>query len=1230
MKKLMCATALLASFAAIGAFPSAETPPNAISFEGYTSATALQLVNGVNEYDEDGTQESFPYFFFEGDTDASTVKTFGGDNLAAPAITRPSFFAGATPNDNYLEVDTADGVLWRSLDAASGEGMGEAKEIPEDGTYVDTLMQFSPVPASVPFATGAEDKLALRLQIDTSGGTPVTNLIVRAAYVNDDGSETSVVATNYTLNTASPVVPGQWYRLTVKAIADVTKCKERSAGRSADPAGFTGFEIYLDGVQLAATTPTFGAGYMTYATDEYGWLDADWDADLVTCLQSGNVFPSLLGATANATIQGIGFQGEGAVDDLVWSQDDPLVTVANGDVSYRTLSEALEEALDGDTLTLLQDITLTQGLVFDSNTPLDLTLDLGGHTLSYPTAGSSDYLITVDPENWLIITNGTLTTTGRGAFVHGELDLLADTSLTADCRAINIVGVDNNTNMPAVCFIDAGATVTHGNGDTVAVFVRGSEGTRQFYNAFAYLDVYGTIVDTATTPGQYGITGNGGNATLAEINFYEGSVYTFADTTRPMMWLPQNDLNLYGGTLTSAGGGIFVLCGRVNVPAYSTVTVTANGPAGTYVSYSGGDYTGDALYFAAEGGRYPRSQYKATLPEGVGVDQLEANIAGGTFTSAHGAGIAAYIDPDRNDAVALTNFVAGGLYSSEPAAALLAPKHFTKTVSDPAGYYTVYRWLLGSGTPQDPFQIADREDLEFFRDQVNNANALGTAGQHFLQLADIDLGGDRWIDIGNINDSAAYFVASPAFKGVYDGGGHVVSNFVLSGRSYCGFFGTIIDGTVKNLQILDVASPDAYVAGTQPLNLTSGSAFCGDIEGTCLFENVTVSGTVWGDHNIGGFSSWCEGNVTMLSCTNLANVGTTFTKLGGFHSYYGNTMTLFCSNCCNKGTLTFDKVQRGNSTDATAAVGGFVGYQQNAGKMVFVDCVNEGALNATYTSGAVGVATVGGFVGRANTSGISLAITNGVSTGALTANVTNANEQAEVGGFIGRMVKGVSLSMDNVTVAAGTALSATVQESVTPYVRAFVGRDLNSPQAAILTLGVAPSEYAPGIAADIAGGYNSTNTTDGLTTYFYESAFSVDWDSDTDASQIWGTTAPTAAELTKIESWATANNIADPNGKLGLESYLLGCTSVLAVDPVLHIDAIEQTETGWAITVSASAGETAIPLSAAINGTLKVRYASALDGTWTEVTYAPTFANGTATVTVTAEGAKFMKAAITR
>ena len=55
MKKLMCAMVFATSCAAFGA---GAVEANAISFEGYTSSTALQLVNGVNEYDEDGTQKS--------------------------------------------------------------------------------------------------------------------------------------------------------------------------------------------------------------------------------------------------------------------------------------------------------------------------------------------------------------------------------------------------------------------------------------------------------------------------------------------------------------------------------------------------------------------------------------------------------------------------------------------------------------------------------------------------------------------------------------------------------------------------------------------------------------------------------------------------------------------------------------------------------------------------------------------------------------------------------------------------------------------------------------------------------------------------------------------------------------------------------------------------------------------------------------------------------------------
>ena len=113
---------------------------------------------------------------------------------------------------------------------------------------------------------------------------------------------------------------------------------------------------------------------------------------------------------------------------------NPFPAVTVGNVGYDTLEDAFMDIAWGNTLTLLQDITLTQPLDFDENLPTKLTLDLGGHTLSYPTATASDYLITVDSDNWLIVTNGTLSTPGRGAYVRGELDLAAGASATSWTR----------------------------------------------------------------------------------------------------------------------------------------------------------------------------------------------------------------------------------------------------------------------------------------------------------------------------------------------------------------------------------------------------------------------------------------------------------------------------------------------------------------------------------------------------------------------------------------------------------------------------------------------------------------------------------------------------------------------------------------------------------------------------------------------------------------------------
>ena len=329
MKKLLFATALVASAAAF-----ADGPLNAISFEGYSADATF--TNGTAEKDEEGvikSEATYGYFFFEGDTDGSSVKAFGSGEgqVAEPGITRPLYFANGAMG-KYLELSTEGGILWRSINTLnidnSGESpdysLGDPQAIAATGTYLDTLVQFTPTEdGGAPEVDGA-DKLAIWLNVDSSGASPVTNLMVKAGFVDDNGTDTTQTPTTYTLTTAAPVVAGQWYRLTIKAIADVTQQKAKNP--LAYETAYTGFEIYLDGVLLAATAPAFGQGFIDLATDagEFGWLDQTADASLITYLRSGTVFPALGLPTTTATLQGVGFKGSGALDDIVWTTDDPF------------------------------------------------------------------------------------------------------------------------------------------------------------------------------------------------------------------------------------------------------------------------------------------------------------------------------------------------------------------------------------------------------------------------------------------------------------------------------------------------------------------------------------------------------------------------------------------------------------------------------------------------------------------------------------------------------------------------------------------------------------------------------------------------------------------------------------------------------------------------------------------------------------------------------------------
>ncbi len=367
MKKLMFATALVASAAA---FADGPTALNAISFEGY--AADATFVNGAAEKEEGGGDKTpGPFFYFDGDGDASSVKTFAtGDAGAMNAPTRPFYFQGVSPALNYLELSTEGGTLWRSINPISattvGEettyGLGTAQAVAATGTYLDTLVQFTPTEdGGAPELEENVDKLAIWLNVDGNG---VTNLMVRAGFVDVSGAP---VASNFVL-TGTSVLAGEWHRLTIKAVDDVI-----------DPNGYglyykiPAFIILIDGTEMAATVAPIDASFAD--------LEGAIASDFTTLVAARKVFPSLVQGSVGdpATLQGVGFKGSGALDDIVWTEENPFQAPAalTFTLTWPTSLTSVSYTLDGEAgsaLTILDGTTTISGT---NGAPVTLTGSIG-------------------------------------------------------------------------------------------------------------------------------------------------------------------------------------------------------------------------------------------------------------------------------------------------------------------------------------------------------------------------------------------------------------------------------------------------------------------------------------------------------------------------------------------------------------------------------------------------------------------------------------------------------------------------------------------------------------------------------------------------------------------------------------------------------------------------------------------------------------------------------------
>lgn len=157
----------------------------------------------------------------------------------------------------------------------------------------------------------------------------------------------------------------------------------------------------------------------------------------------------------------------------------------------------------------------------------------------------------------------------------------------------------------------------------------------------------------------------------------------------------------------------------------------------------------------------------------------------------------------------------------------------------------------GSGTADDPYQIADVDQLKDFRDAVNAGNSF--ADTYFkLTGTEYDLSGAEWTPIGSYGGTS--------FSGHFDGAGRTISGMTIVGEKsdgYLGFFGSLSGAEVKGLTLSDASITCAEDCWAGVLAGYAGNSAITDCHagGTITTGGQAVGSGQTGNHG-GPWAAW--------------------------------------------------------------------------------------------------------------------------------------------------------------------------------------------------------------------------------------------------------------------------------------------------------------------------------------------------------------------------------------
>lgn len=270
----------------------------------------------------------------------------------------------------------------------------------------------------------------------------------------------------------------------------------------------------------------------------------------------------------------------------------------------------------------------------------------------------------------------------------------------------------------------------------------------------------------------------------------------------------------------------------------------------------------------------------------------------------------------------------------------------------------------GFGTQALPYIIETADEFALF-EKVINEGTTGYTDAYYELGADINLGGNYWVPVGNSKDHP--------FSAHFDGKGYSVSNFKPVSGQFIGLFGMVRNGTIKNVNVtnftIDIKISSNDLKDIVPVKIIDNkvvveyNVFAGGLaayvtasnKGTSTISGVKIDAAKFEINaavdylyagNIAGYgTAYYSGNTYISDCyatTPIKVINTTgYNYIGGLvgrlNTFTGSNSTV--STSYNLGDIHSESYHSSHA-------GGLVGYLYSYGKAYTGGAEDEGYLSS--------------------------------------------------------------------------------------------------------------------------------------------------------------------------------------------------------------------------------------------------------------------------------------------